>query len=122
MAKKPEPGSPFSGVGEYDIEDVSAIQILASGQDVPGYIAKRAFNFIVNILAATDDQAYRPERLHDTIFVDGRRFVGLQLRKLSRINLDHMKRSQHGGSSSNAHTGNAGRDPGRNPDSERKPG
>lgn len=98
-------GSPFIGLDQYTVHDASAVQALVSGRDVPAAVAKRAFDYIVDVLAATYDQSYRPDRPQDTAFAEGRRFVGLQLVKLSKLNLNNLKVT-HGNA-------NPGRDPGR---------
>lgn len=52
-----------------------------------------AWNFIVNDLCATYDLSYRPDRPEATAFMEGRRFVGLQIRKT--IQLKPVARKDH---------------------------
>lgn len=106
MPKKPEPGSPFQGVSDYDEVVVSAIKAFASGRDVPANAARIAWDFVLNVLCGTFDQSYRPERPHDTAFVEGRRFVGLQLVKLRNLDLSQPRET-------NVRSRTAGRDPDR---------
>lgn len=105
MAKKLEPGSPFYGVSDYDARVASAIQAWTSGKDVPANAAKLAWDYTIRVLCATYDQSYRPEKPHDTTFVEGRRFVGLQLLKLRDLDLTTLRE--------NNAPGHSGRDPDR---------
>ena len=105
MARKLAPGSPFSGVDSYDLKVVGSIQAIYRTPK-----GKRALEHIVNVLAGTYDQSYRPGSERDTAFAEGRRFVGLQLVKLIKLNMQLLK-DKHGNRDSN-------RDPDRDPASE----
>lgn len=48
---------------------------------------RRAMTFIVHQLCGTYDLSYRPTSDRDTAFAEGKRFVGLQMVKFSRINI-----------------------------------
>lgn len=77
---------------EYETADISAVQACFAGTATPEQ-QKRALAWIVYRAAATDDVEYRPDA-RDHAFASGRRFVGLQIRKLSAINvpaLNHAK-------------------------------
>ena len=91
MAKKLEPGSPFYGVSDYDVRIASAVKAFASGRDVPANVAKIVWDYTIRVLCAAYDQSYRPDKPTDTAFVEGRRFVGLQLLKLRDIDLSTLK-------------------------------
>lgn len=49
---------------------------------------QRALNWIIDVIARTDDLGYEPGEAgaRDTIFLQGRRFCGLEIRKMIRIN------------------------------------
>lgn len=67
-----------------DEVQAAAIKAMARGTATEGQQIA-ALQFIVNQVAATNDLSYRPDELggsHDTAFAEGRRFVGLQLRKI----------------------------------------
>ena len=88
MAKRPAPGSPFAGVDAYDLPIVSAIKAV---QRTPE--GRQAFTYIIEVLAGYYDLSYRATD-RDTVFMEGRRFVGAQLVKL--INLDTQQlREKH---------------------------
>ena len=89
MAKRPAPGSPFAGVDAYDTAIVGAIKAVHRTPE-----GQRAFKYIIEVLAAYYDLSYRAND-RDTVFMEGRRFVGAQLVKL--INLDMQQlREKHG--------------------------
>lgn len=81
VIKQPEPFIP----AEWELADASAIQALYRGEADPEQ-QKRAINWIINHAANTDDFEYRTE-MRDHAFASGRRFVGLQVRKLIGINI-----------------------------------
>ena len=105
MARKTDPGSPFAGVDSYDITTVASIQAIYRTSE-----GKRALEHVINVLAGTYDQSYRPGSERDSAFAEGRRFVGLQLVKLVKLNMQLLK-EKHGNRDSN-------RDPDRDPASE----
>ena len=80
----------------YEDADVVAVQALAKG------IAnldqqKRAFAWIIERAAGTYDMSYRPGGLEgerDTIFAEGRRFVGNQLVKMTKLRIGQPRRSE----------------------------
>jgi hypothetical protein len=72
--------------------DVAAIKALASGlarQDQQ----KTALDYIVSVLAMTYDLSYRPDELggeRDTSFAEGRRYVGLAIRRMIMLPVDEL--------------------------------
>ena len=79
---------------EWDLADASAVQQLAAGTANADQ-QRRALNWIVYRAAGTDDVEYRPDA-RDHAFASGRRFVGLQIRKLMAINVGALhKGSEH---------------------------
>lgn len=78
---------------DWDLADIGALQSLENGTAMP-HQQQRALKYIVETLAATYDLSYRPggqdgSRASD--FAEGRRFVGLQIVKLLRINPARFK-------------------------------
>lgn len=105
MAKRPDPGSPFSGFDDYTIADVTALQAVSRTPD-----GERALRCIVEKLAQTYQVSYRPQSDRDTAFAEGRRFVGLQIVKLLLPQTLQQLRDRHGRTGS--------KDPSRNPTAE----
>ena len=108
MAKRPQPGSPFAGVDAYSIPDVAAIKAVYRTPE-----GQRALKYIIEILAAYYDLSYRAND-RDTVFMEGRRFVGAQLVKLINIDVQQL-REKHGRPGSS-------RDPERTDSDPDKPG
>ena len=73
--------------------EAAAIQGLFNGNASPDQ-QRAALKWILDGACATYDLSYRPgeggER--DTAFAEGRRFVGLQIVKLSRLNLELLRK------------------------------
>ncbi len=69
---------------EYDLPDVAAVQACYAGEATPAQ-QKRAIEWIIFRAANTDEVEYRTEQ-RDHAFTSGRRFVGLQIRKLLQLN------------------------------------
>ncbi len=78
---------------EYELADVSAIQALLAGEANADQQA-RALKWIIEAAAGTYDMSFRPgpsgER--DTSFAEGRRFVGLQIVKLMKLDKGILRR------------------------------
>lgn len=90
MARKAPVGAPWAPP-PYTPEIVTAIQALNSGKDVPGYAAKKALDWIIDVCAGTYDLSYRPDSDRDTAFAEGKRFVGSQIVKLLKINPQRLR-------------------------------
>lgn len=75
---------------DWEKADAYAFQALARG-DCPPHLQQRALKFVIEQLAGTYDQSFRPESERATAFAEGRRFVGLQLVKLLKVNLENFK-------------------------------
>lgn len=82
-------------ITKWENADVSSIQALVTGTANPEQ-QKRAINFIVNKVCLTYDMPYRPESQRDTDFLLGRMFVGQQIVKLMKINLNRIKEKTNG--------------------------
>lgn len=88
----PQPWQPAS----YELADIEAIQALASGAAEEAQ-QRRALAWIINVVAGTYDQSYRPgaDGERDTCFAEGRRFVGSQIVKATKLNLSSLRRAEH---------------------------
>lgn len=80
---------------DYEIADVSAIQALVAGTATKEQ-QRRALDWVINQAAGTYDLSFRPgdEGRRDTDFAEGRRFVGLQLVKLLKLNTAALPRKE----------------------------
>lgn len=88
MSKEPLAYEP----AKWEIADVVAIQACADGT-ADATQQKRVINWLIHNAACTDDVDYRTnEREH--VFTSGRRFVGLQLRKLIGLNVAAIQQSK----------------------------
>lgn len=79
---------------DYQLADVSAFQALVRGEASPD-MQKRAVKWLVEA-AGTYDLSYRPgpggDR--DTVFAEGKRFMGQQVVKLINLDLAKLKRDE----------------------------
>lgn len=82
---KAEPWKP----PHWDKADAGAIQALMRGEAAP-HQQQRALAYIIEMLCGTYDMSFRPAGDRDTCFAEGKRFVGNQLVKLSKLNLSKM--------------------------------
>jgi len=80
--KKHEPYLP----PKYAFADVSAIQALVRGEANPEQ-QKRAIDWIIMQAARTYDLHYHPDSSRDTDFALGRAFVGMELVKMTKLDL-----------------------------------
>lgn len=83
---KAEPWKPAN----WEVADAGAIQALMRG-DAAEHQQRRAIKFIVETLCGTYDLSFRSASERDTCFAEGKRFVGLSLVKLSKLNLAAFK-------------------------------
>lgn len=83
---KPPVGAPWAPAS-YEIADAGALQALARGECEP-HQQQRALKFIVESLCGTYDLSYRPSGDRDTAFAEGKRHVGLQIVKLTKLKLN----------------------------------
>ena len=74
---------------KWDTADASALQALVRGDAEP-HQQQRAINWIIYNAALTYDLEYRTEP-RDHAFASGRRFVGLQVLKMLKINTPAFK-------------------------------
>jgi hypothetical protein len=86
---KPRPPSSWLPV-EWDLADAAAIQALARG-DADGDAQRRALAWILVKACQIDEPSYCPGAQDDTIHHEGRRWVGIQIRKLLNIALSRLR-------------------------------
>ncbi len=86
---KREPWHP----AEWDEFDASAIQALARG-DANDQQQRRALQWIVEKASMVGDQSFVPGQADVVAFIEGRRSVGNQIRKLVNINLVAMRQTE----------------------------
>ena len=68
----------------------SAFQALLIGEADPEQ-QKRALSWIIEELCKTYDMSYRPDSQRDTDFAEGKRFVGSQIVKMTKLNVSKLK-------------------------------
>ena len=74
----------------YEIPDIASVQALATGTATPDQ-QKRALDWVINSACGTYDLEYRSDA-RDHAFTSGRRFVGLQIVKMLKLNVGKLKR------------------------------
>lgn len=81
---------------QWEIPDAKALQCLHDGTATPEQ-QKRALNVIVEKICLTYDLSFRPggqEAERDTAFAEGKRYVGLQIVKLLKLNLSAFTKKE----------------------------
>ncbi len=87
----PKPSGPWQPV-KFGIADVAALQALRRGEaDADQQI--RAIEYIIGVISARNDMSYRPgpDGALDTAFSEGRRYVGNQIVRLTKLSLSKLK-------------------------------
>lgn len=74
----------------YELADVKAIKQLEDGMASPEQ-QQRALKWIIENACGTYDLSYRPTSDRDTSFAEGKRFVGLAIVKMLKMNLSRLK-------------------------------
>lgn len=78
---------------EWEPADIAAIQALVRGDASPEQ-QRRAVDYIINDIAGTYDMSYRPDSERDSVFAEGKRFVGLTIVKAIKLNLARMRQAK----------------------------
>lgn len=76
----------------YELADATALKRLADGTASPEQ-QQRALKWVIEGACATYDLSYRPGD-RDTCFSEGRRFVGLQIVKMLKLNTSVLKKDK----------------------------
>lgn len=83
---------------DYELSDAGALQALLRGEAMP-HQQQAALDWIINQAAGTYDLSFRPgadgSRLTD--FAEGRRFVGLQIVKLLKLDIRKLQEAKTNG-------------------------
>ena len=80
----------------WELADAAALQALVRGDAAPDQ-QRRAVKWLVEVCCGIYDVSYRPgaeDGRRDTDFAEGRRFVGLQVVKLTRLDLAKIRRTE----------------------------
>lgn len=85
----PKPWQPYL----FEAADASAVQALARGEASADQ-QRRVLELVIHRLSCTYDLSYRPDSTRDTDFAEGKRSVGLQLVKLTAINIGELERRE----------------------------
>lgn len=88
---KTEPWHP----AKYDDYDVTAMQALARGQ-ANDQQQQRVLAWIVNAAAMSNDQSFVPGQPDVVAFLEGRRSVGNQIKKLINLDLAALRQTTKG--------------------------
>lgn len=80
-------------VDDWEVADAAALQALEKGTASEDQ-QKRALAFIINKACRTYEASYSPVRDHDTSFAEGRRFSGLQIVKMLKLNVPALSRTE----------------------------
>lgn len=75
---------------EYTKRQVGLIKALARGEASPEQ-QKEALRFIVVDICKTYDLSFRPESERDTVFAEGKRYVGLQIVKFTQLDVTKLR-------------------------------
>lgn len=69
----------------WDVADASAFQALERGEAEP-HQQIRALKWLIQQASGMNELSYRPGDPYATAFAEGRRFVGLQVQKMTILN------------------------------------
>lgn len=78
-------------VSDYEPGDITALQALERGEANADQ-QKRALAWIINKACWTYESTYSPVSEHDSSFAQGRRFPGLQIIKMLKLNAAALAR------------------------------
>lgn len=98
MAESPFPSSNAWEPVQTDIPNAGALQALMRGDASPEQ-QRRALPYIVEVICRTYDLSARPggpEGDRATLFAEGKRFVGLQIVKLTKVNIAKLLEAADG--------------------------
>lgn len=91
--RKPDKHSPWLPP-DYELADATALQAIHRGEANADQ-QKRALKWLIELAAATYQPSYRsgPDGERDTCFAEGRRFVGLEIVKMLKLNVSTLRRN-----------------------------
>lgn len=79
---------------ECELPEASAIQAMARGDATPDQ-QQRATKWLIETACGAYDLSFRPSGDRDTAFAEGRRFVGLQIVKILKLNLSVYRKKEN---------------------------
>jgi hypothetical protein len=85
MAAKPPPYF----FAPYEIADAASVQALVRGKASPEQQV-RALTWIIHVACATYETSFQPGMADATAFMEGRRFAGEQIVKLTKLSLSTL--------------------------------
>jgi hypothetical protein len=80
---------------QYDASISTAVQQMEQGECEP-HLQIKLLNWLIVEACKTYDLSYRPGDTHDTAFAEGRRFVGLELVKMLKLEPGKLRRDENG--------------------------
>jgi len=98
MKKEYRPWKPAN----YAARHIGLMKNLALGEASPEQ-QREALHFIVTELCQTYNVSYIPDSDRDTAFAEGRRFVGLQIIKLTKLDVTNLRFDDVGRDGSGEH-------------------
>ena len=91
--KSGPPSAPYCYLCDWELPDAAALQALERGEATEDQ-QKRALNWLVNQAAGTYQLAWEPDNERASSFEAGRRFVGLKIVELLKLNLSVFRSNQ----------------------------
>lgn len=91
--KKTVQSAPYCFRADWELADANALQALEKGE-ADEVQQKRALAWIINNAAATYQVAWEPDNERASSFESGRRFVGIKIVELLKLNLANFRRKQ----------------------------
>ena len=85
--------APYCFKADWQLPDANALQALEKGE-ADEMQQKRALAWIINVAAGTYQVAWEPDNERASSFESGRRFVGLKIVELLKLNLANFRRKQ----------------------------
>ena len=92
-SKKKVDSAPYCFKSDWQLPDANALQALEKGEADENQ-QKRALAWIINVAAGTYQVAWEPDNERASSFESGRRFVGLKIVELLKLNLANFRRKQ----------------------------
>jgi hypothetical protein len=89
--KKKVESAPYCFKSDWELADANALQALEKGE-ADEHQQKRALSWIIENAAATYQIAWEPDNERASSFESGRRFVGLKIVGLLKLNLGKLRR------------------------------
>lgn len=89
----PQPKAPIWFAADWTVADARAIQDLMLGK-ADADQQKRVLDLIIKSLAMTYDVTFHPDNDRASAFMEGRRFVGLKLVELTKVDIAKLTKKE----------------------------